>query len=188
MKDALYDAEVLAAFRITASNAKKAVRGGAAGAAADTKSSIEELEALLDAIHQHANGEGATLTGVDGDDGFEMYLAAQREGEADQEVGEVREIDNDIRKQPTKKSIKTKATASASTKSKGTSSKKQGPSNREKVVKSRSKRAPDSDAESSSGNESDSSSEEKLEQLPAAPAVRKTSKPRKATIVESDDE
>lgn len=69
IKDALYDAEVLEAFRVTASRAKKTVRGGAA----ETKSSIEEFEQLLEAIHSRANGEESLL------DGEELHVGIRDE-------------------------------------------------------------------------------------------------------------
>ncbi len=56
VKDALYDAEVLEAFRLSAARAKKSSRGGGA---AEAKSSIEEFERLLEAVRVQASGEEA---------------------------------------------------------------------------------------------------------------------------------
>ncbi len=92
VKDALYDGEIFEAFKTTVSRAKKGTRsvGAAAGAgsAAETKSSIEEFEALMETIRGQANGEELTAVG---DSGLAEYSTLDGEDEEEESVAPVGE-------------------------------------------------------------------------------------------------
>jgi hypothetical protein len=80
IKDALYDNEVYECFRVTLSKAKKSVRSNSA---AETKSAVEEFEALLERIHSQANGEEV----LDENEGVQMQVGAER-GSGEEGEGE----------------------------------------------------------------------------------------------------